>query len=229
LGGPELLPLEEVAAALMQVRDQLGLQLLPQHGVVRIFGPAGTLNPFLQTEIWFRAGMVRIECAVPLLVPEDRLAEVLELCLGLSTQGRVSFAIGRRGTPIACCSLRLFAALRPNTDADQCRSGFEQVWAQSSASNDFFRAVIDGASAETVLSQLHAEADPERLRAIPIPLGPRLGRAPRGTPWVEALDHAPAELPHVPDGYTELEHRASFALRAQVSDHGRSVGEPGAF
>jgi hypothetical protein len=221
-GAAELLSAYEVAVALQSAVDELGLRLLVQEdeGVTRIYGPPGVFDPFVLTEVWTGDGIMRVECAVPVLVPEERLEEVLELCLGLNRQGRVAFALGRRGTPIACMTVRLTLGASQHA-ASLCRNSLKMNWQRCDAAEEHFRAVVEGAEAASVLKAI-AE-DPSLSDALPLMPRPGPAAGAVGAEWQGLLDHAP-QLPDdapVPDEYTESEFRAAaWALQLSLPNKG---------
>ena len=216
----ELVPLDEIGRALQAAVSELGLHLLAQgNGIVRIYGPPGTLDPYLLTEIWFGDGMFRVECAVPVLVPEARLDQVLELCLGLNTQGRVAFALGRRGTPIACHTLRLIAG-PAGIATGLVSTALRITWEKASAAERLFRAVAAGDDPGSVLGSIGPHND-ELFRALPITPRPRPFAGPQGTQWTGVLDQAqpwPAGVP-VPEGHSTAEFRATTVVFPRLSDN----------
>jgi hypothetical protein len=208
-GATEVVSHDMVVAAMYSAVTELGLDLLLPHGdgIGRVYGPPGTLDPYLLTEIWFGEDTVRVDCAVPVLVPEDRLEQVLELCLGLNTQGRVAFALGTRGTPIASHNIRLVAAA---TDlAYLCQGALEVTWERAAAAEELFRAVVEGADAESVLRSIDFESNPQLFNALPI--NRVAGAAAEGVEWRGLLEQSPPldDDVVVPDGHTESEWRAA--------------------
>jgi hypothetical protein len=183
------LPLEEVIDAFEAAVDSLGLKLAfpSAEGPARVFGSPGTLPSLHVMEAWLRTGSGSVECGVPVLIPEDRLTPVLELCAGLNAQGRVGFSIGLRQTPVAGIRIRLVVGNRPNANA-LCIAAIESAWEKSDASSTLFRNVVDGADPAEVLAGITQEDDEELFGALPLPTA--YADRPHGIEWRGVLDGA---------------------------------------
>ena len=247
------LAVEDIADAVWSSLEARGLRwVVPEDdGGVRVTGPPGAFDPFLATELWFSPGVLRAECAVPVLVPEARVEPVLELCVRLSSQGRVAFALGPRYTPICCMTVRLLAG-PPGVAADTVQASLGLLWERAAAAEALFFAVAAGADPREVVewhladdagslygryraagaeSQELFDADiaalpgpqPEsRLDDLPLPPAAPADSELVGTRWEWERD-APATWPdlEVPPGYTLLEYRGTFMALS------RSVGVDG--
>ena len=217
----ELLPLVAVAEAVAWAVGELELfSLMQEDGVVRVWGEPGKHDPFLLTELWLRDGLMLVDCGVPVLVPGDRLEQTLELCLGLNTQARVAFVVGRRGTPKVCATVRLTAGMPGQLAGDLCLAHIKFVVQRAAAAEDLFRAVAEGADAASVLRLIDRDEARELFDALPITRRPGADDGPQSTEWPGALDLAPARpkgIP-VPAGQTEPEARATFLVFTRFVD-----------
>jgi len=187
----------------------------PEDGPIRVFGPPGAFDPYLLTEVWAGEGFLRAECSVPVVVPTGHVGRTLELCALLNGQGRVGFALGRRGTPIATVTVQLPAAL-DDIAQPLCDYGFNILWHYASCAEPLFAAVAAGAEFASVLGEA-ATGGPAGPAEFPIQHRP--SESPRGTSWPGALDGAP-KPPAVPEGYTEAELQGLFAaIRHAAPSH----------
>ena len=148
----EPLAVEDIGDAIWSSLEARGLRwIVPEdgQGAIRVAGPPGTFDPFLATELWFSPGVLRVECAVPVLVPEGRVEPVLELCVRLSSQARVAFAFGPRYTPIACMTVHLLAG--PLGAAAATVESLGILWERATAAEPLFLAVAAGADPREVV------------------------------------------------------------------------------
>ena len=131
---------------------------------MRVSGQPGAFDPFMPTELWFSPGALRVECAVPVLVPEERVEPVLELCLALSSQVRVAFAFGSHYTPIACMTVRLLAGPQ-GVAAMTVEASLGILWERAAAAEPLFRAVAGGDDPREVVEAFLADDAGESLYA----------------------------------------------------------------
>jgi hypothetical protein len=208
---------DPVHLALASAARRLGLDLVDQgeDGPIRIFGPPGRFDAFYVTEIWCGGEASRIECGVPMLIPEDRLEQALELCLGLNTQGRVAFGIGRRGTPVACHNVRTVGNLSHLADAIEGAIGV--TLDRASAARNLFSAVVDGVDAATVLGGVDPDTNRELFELLPLA---RFPLSSVGTEWEGVLNLAPP-LPAdeiLAEDQTESDWRVAALVRRDAPD-----------
>ena len=202
------LPVHQVVLAAAWAAEAHDLELVvPPGGVARIFGPAGTLGNFNMTEAWFYDGGFLVKCGVPVVIPELRREQALELCVGLNSQGRAGFSIGPRDTPVASVDIRLVVGAQ-HAAASLCLGALETVWEKAVVSSTLFRAVADGADPAEVLAGINEVDDPELFSAIPVKQGS--SGTPYGTEWAGVLDDTEitAVLSELPDFLAEDEVRA---------------------
>jgi len=179
----------------------------------RVVGPPGVFNVFLSTELWVGDGMLRAECSVPVLIPRDRIEAVLELCLELSGQGRVGFAVGRRGTPIATTTV-----LIPDTDQELaqrlCGTALETLWLRASGAEPLLAAVAAGSDPSTVYSE---DIPGPSIGPGEFP-APFHGRPRQGAAWndVPRVPDGLAPDTQIPDGRTEAEMRVLAAVTPRL-------------
>jgi hypothetical protein len=183
-------------------------------GHCRIFGPPDRLDSYRLTEVVMDDESLTISCGVPVLIPPVCRGEALRFCLGLNTQARVGFAIGRRGTPVVTASVRLIGALA-DAAASLCINAFETVWMYSASAEGLFQSVVAGTDADAMLERI--KGDGALFAAMPINLGSAEG--PKGFEWVGAADE---DLPlppgmEIPEGMSERHLKGVAAALSRVT------------
>jgi hypothetical protein len=202
---------DRVAAALQPALDERGLWLLADDGAnaVRVHGGPGRLDPMLLTDVSLGDDWLTFSCSLPVPIAAERIEAVVELCLWLSGDGRVAFAVDRAQRPMARISVLLLAAC-----AEQAQTligvALEVLWARAALFEPTFQRVAAGDAADQALAHL----DPEQ---VPIPRRPWSEQEREGSRW-NVLD-ASRELPAgflPPDGYTTAEWGATFATLGKL-------------
>jgi hypothetical protein len=212
------LGLDRVMRAAEAALKEGGLWWLIQQDpiVMRVCGPPGSFDPYLLTEVWADDGFLRAECSVPVVVPRDRLEQVLELCALLNGQGRVGFALGRRGTPIAAVTVALPVSVAEVAQR-LCANGFSILWDYAASAEPLFAAVAAGSEPATALEVATEGGPAGPAGPAGFPISWRPPESPKGTRWDAALDGVPVpKAVPVPDGYTEAEARGVFAAFSRL-------------
>jgi hypothetical protein len=216
------LPLDLVGAAVKSVLSNgLTYTIQDDPPAIRVAGLPGHFDPFFPTWMWFGDGNMRVECAIPVLVPLDRRVEVLELCLLLNRQARVGFTLDSRDTPLVCASCDLLAH-ESAVAADRCGQTLQLLWQRATATEKVFRQVAKGASAHEAAAHLFS-ADQQQRDPRGFLLSTREGVPLPGSRWNGLLDgiEMPAGV-SAPDGYTAAEMLALFTVFGRLTAGGET-------
>lgn len=209
----DALPLGVVTEALQAAVAERGqyLEVDPARRLVRVFGPPGSLDPFLPVDLWFGPGIVELEARVPVVVPSELRAGALELALWLTGEGRFAVIVDPHGRPF------LRGCLKLRTTGDEVAQNavavtLDLLVERAAVAEESFRSLVQGASV--------AEC---------VPMDADLPFVHVAAPWSEppvqpaAWDVRPSEpvrVPEntVPDGYTAEEFASTCTTFVAMSE-----------
>jgi hypothetical protein len=111
------------------------------------------------------AGKVGLDCLLPLVMPTDRVDAALDLCLWLSSEGRIRYSLNRL-RPCASVEVTLLATFADRA-AGMVGAALDLLWERAVAYEQAFRGVAAGASVEAAVAALEDKSFGDVIRDQP--------------------------------------------------------------
>ena len=206
-GEPETLATLGVESVLEAALARFGLVAVAYGDGVRkrVWGKPGNLDPYAITDVFLDDGAFVFDALVPVAVPVERRAAAVELCLLLSSVGRIAFTLDDQGYPRARLPFRLVGEVAAETAVEIVAGTLEVLGGRCPAAELAFRAVAKGTDPVSALAQVPRERLPvPRLPWSEPPLTPgRTSTAARFSTSPGLQDCCPGPLVAHVDGLVE--------------------------